>query len=198
MRRDLEQAKRLELGLVKVRWLLIAYALVQTMVERVDPNAPSYAFELGLVLTLGMLLSNLFFTQFVNQARRLSDVRWVGAVAFMLDTVVILEWVWVAAAKPSDPAWVMAYLLPIEGAMRYGILGAFAPLPVLLVSEIAREMYLAEEFPSYHFVGPAVAFRVGMAAVIALGRGRVRQLAPQGSRARDGPDARRRGSGPAS
>ena len=62
MRRDLEQAKRLELGLVKVRWLLIAYALVQTMVERVDPNAPSYAFELGLVLTLGMLLSNLFFT----------------------------------------------------------------------------------------------------------------------------------------
>ncbi len=92
----------------------------------------------------------------------------MGAVAFLLDTVVILEWVWVAAAKPSDPAWVMAYLLPIEGAMRYGILGAFAPLPVLLVSEIAREMYLSQEFPSYHFVGPAVAFRVGMAAVIAL------------------------------
>ena len=168
MRRDLEQAKRLELGLVKVRWLLIAYGLVQTMVERLDPNAPSYAFGLGLVLTVGMLLSNLFFTQFVGQARRLSDVRWVGVVAFLLDTVVILEWVWVAAAKPSDPAWVMAYLLPIEGAMRYGILGAFAPLPVLLVSEIAREMYLSEEFPSYHFVGPAVAFRVGMAAVIAL------------------------------
>ena len=168
MRRDLEQAKRLELGLIKVRWLLIAYGFVQTLVERVDPNAPSYAFELGLVLTVGMLLSNLFFTQFVHQARRLSDLHWVGAVAFLLDTVVILEWVWVAAAKPSDPAWVMAYLLPIEGAMRYGILGAFAPLPVLLVSEIAREMYLSEEFPSYHFVGPAVAFRVGMAAVIAL------------------------------
>jgi signal transduction histidine kinase len=168
MRRDLEQAKRLELGLIKVRWLLIAYGLVQTFVERVDPNAPSYAFELGLVLTVGMLLSNLFFTQFVQQARRPSDLQWVGAVAFLLDTVVILEWVWVAAAKPSDPAWVMAYLLPIEGAMRYGILGAFAPLPVLLVSEIAREMYLSQEFPSYHFVGPAVAFRVGMAAVIAL------------------------------
>ncbi len=168
MRRDLEQAKRLELGLIKVRWLLIAYGLVQTFVERVDPNAPSYAFELGLVLTVGMLLSNLFFTQFVQQARRPSDLHWVGAVAFLLDTVVILEWVWVAAAKPSDPAWVMAYLLPIEGAMRYGILGAFAPLPVLLISEIAREMYLSEEFPSYHFVGPAVAFRVGMAAVIAL------------------------------
>src|SRR6185369_2833108 len=103
---------------------------------------------LGLVLTVGMLLSNLFFTQFVQQARRTSDLHWVGAVAFLLDTVVILEWVWVAAAKPSDPAWVMAYLLPIEGAMRYGILGAFAPLPILLISEIAREMYLSEVFAS--------------------------------------------------
>ena len=168
MRRDLEQAKHLELGLVKVRWLLIAYGIVQTFVERVDPNAPSFAFTLGLVLTTGMLLSNLFFTQFIQQARKLSDIRWVGAVAFLLDTVVILEWVWVAAHKPSDPAWVMTYLLPIEGAMRFGILGAFAPLPILLVSEIAREIYLSEEFPSYHFVGPAVAFRVGMAAIIAL------------------------------
>ena len=79
MRRDLEQAKRLELGLIKVRWLLVAYGLVQTFVERVDPNAPSYAFELGLVLTVGMLLSNLFFTQFVQQARRPSDLHWVGS-----------------------------------------------------------------------------------------------------------------------
>ena len=168
MRRDLEQAKHLELGLVKVRWLLFAYGVVQTLVERVDPNAPSFAFTIGLVLTIAMLFSNLFLTQFVRQARRLSDIRWVGAVAFLLDTVVILEWVWVAAHKPSDPAWVMAYLLPIEGAMRYGVLGAFAPVPVLLISEIAREAYLSQEFPAYHFVGPAVAFRVGMAAVIAL------------------------------
>ena len=168
MRRDLEQAKQLELGLVKVRWLLIAYGVVQTFVERVDPNAPSFAFTLGLVLTTGLLLSNLFFTQFVRQARKLSDVRWVGAVAFILDTVVILEWVWVAAHKPSDPAWVMTYLLPIEGAIRFGILGAFAPLPIVLVSEITREMYLSNEYPGYHFVGPAVAFRVGMAAIIAL------------------------------
>ena len=70
MRRDLEQAKRLELGLVKVRWLLIAYGLVQTMVERVDPNAPSYAFDARVSSSrLGMLLSNLFFTQFVAQAQ---------------------------------------------------------------------------------------------------------------------------------
>ena len=86
----------------------------------------------------------------------------------------------------------MAYLLPIEGAMRYGILGAFAPLPVLLVSEIAREMYLSEEFPSYHFVGPAVAFRRGDGGGHRAGRGRVRELPPQGIRARRRADGRGR------
>jgi len=158
----------MELALVKVRWLLVAYGIVQTLVERVELNPPPHAFALGALLTIGLGLSNAFFARSVRQSRRPSDLRWVGAVAFLLDTVVIIEWVWVAAHKPSDPAWVMAYLLPIEGALRYGIFGAFAPLPVLLVSEIARERYLAQEFPGYHFVGPAVAFRVGMAAVIAL------------------------------
>jgi signal transduction histidine kinase len=158
----------MELALVRVRWLLVAYGIVQTLVERVELNPPPHAFAIGVFLTIGLLLSNAFFARFVRQARRPSDVRWVGVVAFLLDTVVILEWVWVAAHKPSDPAWVMAYLLPIEGALRYGVFGAFAPIPVLLVSEIARESYLVQEFPGYHFVGPAVAFRVGMAAVIAL------------------------------
>jgi signal transduction histidine kinase len=158
----------MELALVQVRWLLVAYGIVQTLVERVELNPPPHAFALGLGLTIGLGLSNAFFARFVRQTRRPSDIRWVGAVAFLLDTVVILEWVWVAAHKPSDPAWVMAYLLPIEGALRYGLFGAFAPVPILLVSEIARERFLAQEFPGYHFVGPAVAFRVGMAAVIAL------------------------------
>ncbi len=195
MRRDLEQAKRLELGLVKVRWLLIAYALVQTMVERVDPNAPSYAFELGMVLTLGMLLSNLFFTQFVQQARRLSDIRWVGAVAFLLDTVVILEWVWVAAAKPSDPAWVMAYLLPIEGAMRYGLLGAFAPLPGPAHLGDRPGDVPGRGVPELSLRGPRGRVPRGHGRRHRAGRGRVRELAPQGVRTRHRSDARGRGSG---
>ena len=202
MRRDLEQAERLELGLVKVRWLLIAYAVVQTMVETRRPERAVVRLRARLRSSRwGSLLSNLFFAQFVRPRPAVPTSDGWAPSRSLLDTVVILEWVWVAADEPSDPDWVIAYLLPIEGAMRYGIPGAFAPLPVLLVSEIAREMSLAEEFPGYRFVGPAVAFRVGMAAVIALVAGvfasslrkEARPTRRNGRRRRAGGAARRGG-----
>ncbi len=171
MKRDLEQTRHLELALVRLRWLLVAYGTVQTVVEAIDPNAQRFAAPLGAVLTVGLAIGNLSFTRICRRATSTSELRWVGAIAFALDIVVIVVWVWVAAHKPSDPAWVIAYLLPIEGAMRYGLVGALVPLPILLVSEIARELYLAEQFPTYRFVGSAVSFRVGMAAVIALAAG---------------------------
>jgi signal transduction histidine kinase len=63
---------------------------------------------------------------------------------------------------------VLAYLLPLEGAVRYGIAGALAPIPLILVSEVAREAWLDASFALYRFQATSVAFRVGMAAVIAI------------------------------
>jgi signal transduction histidine kinase len=168
MKRDLEQARDLELALVRLRWLFVAYGVVQTVVEAVDPHGPTFAATLGAVVTIGLALGNIAFGRLARRTANRSELRWIGAMAFVLDTVVILVWVWIAANEPSDPEWVIAYLLPIEGAVRYGLPGAFAPLPILLVSEFAREVALAGRFPGYRFSGPALAFRVGMAAVIAL------------------------------
>lgn len=168
MKRDLEQARHLELGLVRLRWLLVAYGLVLTAVELIDPRAPSFSGPMGAAVTAALALGNVAFGRGARRATRGSDLGRIGAIAFVLDTVVILELVWVAAHGPADPAWVVAYLVPVEGAIRYGLLGAFAPVPIMLASEIARELYLAERFASYRFVGQAVSFRVGMGAVIAL------------------------------
>jgi len=168
MKRDLEQARDLELALVRLRWLFVAYGAVQTVIEAVDPHAQSFAATLGASVTLALALGNVAFRRFAGQTTSRSEIRWIGAIAFVLDTVVVLVWVWIAANEPSGPEWVLAFLLPLEGALRYGLPGAFAPLPILLVSELVREMSLAEQFPAYPFSGPAVAFRVGMAAVIAL------------------------------
>jgi signal transduction histidine kinase len=168
MRRDLEQARRLELGLVKLRWLLVAYGVVQTLIQTADPGAPAFAVPLGGLLTAGLLLGNVLVARIARRAKDGRTLAWIGVLAFVLDSVVILGLVWVAAHEPSDPAWVMAYLLPIEGAMRYGMVGALAPLSVILLSEVGRELFLAARFPGYEFATPDVSFRVGMAAVIAV------------------------------
>lgn len=168
MKRDPEEARHLELGLVRLRWLLVAYGLVLTVVELLDPRAPSFSAPLGAAVTIGLTLGNIASRRGARLATRPSELGRLGAIAFVLDTVVILVLVWVGAHRPADPAWVVLYLVPIEGAMRYGLVGAFAPLPIMLVSEIGRELYLADRFEVYRFVGQAVSFRVGMGAVIAL------------------------------
>ncbi len=168
MRRDLEQARRLELGLVKLRWLLVAYGLVQTLIETADPGAPSFAVPLGGALTAGLFVSNILIARIARKANDGRTLGWIGVLAFVLDSVVILGLVWVAAHHPADPAWVIVYLLPIEGAMRYGMPGALAPLSVILLSELGRELSMAAEFPRYAFATSDVSFRVGMAAVIAV------------------------------
>lgn len=168
MRRDLQQSKDLELGLVRLRWLLVAYGVVQTAIEAAAAPSPSYGVPLAATLTGGLLLGNVLVGRVTRRARRTAELRWVGALAFALDVVVVLGFVWIAAEAPSDPAWVLAYLLPIEGAVRFGMPGAFVPLPLLLASELARELSLSETFARYTFSGSAVASRVGMGAVIAL------------------------------
>jgi signal transduction histidine kinase len=156
------------LGLVRLRWLLVAYGVVQTAIEGASDRSPSYGVPLAAMLTAGLLLGNILVARAARRARGTSELRWAGILAFALDIVVVLGFVWVAAEAPSDPAWVLAYLLPIEGAARFGMLGAFIPLPLLFVSEWAREVALSETFPRYVFSGSAVANRVGMGAVIAL------------------------------
>ena len=66
--------------------------------------------------------------------------------------------------------------------MRYGILGAFAPLPILLVSEIAREMYLSRGVPELSLRRPRGRVPRWHGRGHRVGRGRVRELAPQGVR----------------
>jgi signal transduction histidine kinase len=168
MRRDLEKARRLELGLVRLRWLLVAYGLVQTLIETADPGAPAFAVPLGGVLTAGLFMSNILVARIARRAEDGRTLGWIGVLAFILDSVVVLGLVWVASHTPSDPGWVIAYLLPIEGAIRYGMAGALAPLSVILLSELGRELFLAAEFPRYEFATPDVSFRVGMAAVVAV------------------------------
>jgi len=168
VRRDLQQSKDLELGLVRVRWLLVAFGVVQVSIEVASDRAHSYDVPLTIMLTVGLFLGNLLVRQVARRAGRPAELRWVAMLAFVLDVAVVLGFVWVAAETPSDPAWVLAYLLPIEGAVRYGMLGAFLPLPLILASEIARELSLAATYPRYAYSWSAVANRVGMGAVIAL------------------------------
>ena len=172
MTRDLQEARHLELALARLRWLAATFGVVITFLEVFD-GADDGAVDrplgvpFGAALTIALIAGNILIVRGAHRAERPRQLRLLGGLAFTLDTVVALGVVWITARTPSDPAWVVAYLLPLEGAVRYGIAGALAPIPVILASEIAREASLAAALARYDFQITAVAFRVGMAAVVA-------------------------------
>ena len=101
MRSD-DDARRLELRLVALRWIVAGFGAAQVFVyaARRETREPS-AYITGV-----------------------REFRGIGVVAFSLDAIVILLLVWLSTDGPADPVWVVGYLVPLEGAARWGLPGA--------------------------------------------------------------------------
>jgi hypothetical protein len=73
----------------------------------------------------------------------------VGVAAFTLDIAVLTALVWTFMNSPSDSAWVVIFILPLEGAIRYQVKGALVPVVVTLVCQCLRELSFQHRFPGY-------------------------------------------------
>ncbi|HEX6130506.1 MAG TPA: ATP-binding protein, partial [Actinomycetota bacterium] len=166
--RELQDARRRELGLVGLRTLVVAYACVQAWAALREGGEPPYVEPLSIALALSLAVGNVAIASGAIRSRRVEHLRAVGAVAFVLDCVVVLGLLWTTTARPSDPVWVIGYLLPLEGAARYGLAGALVGATVFGGSEVLRERYLPERFPPYAFDGSALAYRVAMGVLVGV------------------------------
>jgi signal transduction histidine kinase len=179
--RDIEQSRRLERGLIRVRWfgvVLGLYLNTQTNSGQA-PLASTRVVILSQVLMGILAVGNLLVWLATRRARTARALGRIGLAAFSLDTAVILSLAWVFSYDPNNTTWVVIMILPLEGAIRYRLEGALAVVGVAFVSELAREAFLAARFaepgihggaplPAYPFLISNVAFRVGIAAIIAL------------------------------
>jgi signal transduction histidine kinase len=183
---ELVPARRLEVGLIGLRWLAVGFGVLRTMtIARAHaPSTPGYTVPLGFALVAALAASNVVVSILTERADHAGAVRRIGAVAFAVDIAVVNALVW-TYATPGNSLWVISYVLPLEGALRFGLAGAMLPLAVALVSEPAREFSLTARYD----VAPqpwAIVFRVGVEAVVALVAGLMaRSLRLEAERARD-------------
>jgi signal transduction histidine kinase len=167
--RDLAQARRLERSVAGLRWIVVAFAVAQTAFALRDQAVePDYVLPLTFVLVAVLAVGTLALSSAVERARRPEQLRWVGLTGFALDIVVVSGLIWTSGGSPADPIWVIAYVLPLEGAVRYGVIGALAPVGVNLASEMLREQHLVDRFAGHRYTPSAVAFRVGIGLVVAV------------------------------
>ena len=185
--RDLARARRLERGAAGLRWVVVAFGVAQTAFALRDQGVdPDYVLPLEFVLVAALAFGNVLLSTAVERASRADQLRSVGVCGFALDIVVITGLIWTSGASPADPIWVIAYVLPLEGAIRFGVLGALTPVVVALASELIREQYLVDRFPGHVYALSAVAFRVGIGLVVAIVAGLMaRSLEREAEKARE-------------
>lgn len=179
--RDLEQSKRLERGLIRVRWfgVILGVYLVAETNAAPPPYASDTVLVAGQALMAALAGGNLAVFMATRRCRTLPGIERTGLAAFLLDTGVLLALGWLFSYDPKGATWVVSLVLPLEAAIRWRLEGALASVAIVFANEVAREVYMAHRFaeagiyggaplPEYPFLWSNVIFRVGMAAIIAL------------------------------
>jgi signal transduction histidine kinase len=193
--KDLEQARRLERGLIRVRWFAVAlgFYLVSQTNNGLPPYASRRVLALAYVIMSTLAVGNVVITIATRRIQTAEGFRRLGVAAFVFDAIAIYASAWVYSYDPRGSTWVVIYILPLEGALRYQLGGALTVVAFTWINEIAREAYLAARFdhpqpllfiPKWNFAVANIAFRVGVQAIIAAVAGfMARSLARQRDRA---------------
>lgn len=169
---DIAAARRIELEFVYLRWVAVLFGALETAAVLMHPSRyASGVAPLALAMTAGLAAANIAIWSSARRAVDHRDLVAVGAVAFSLDVVVVLAMTWTFITGREDIVWLVAFVLPLEGAARYRRGGAVAVAIVIAGSIYLREFYIVAQYPPYQFSLASVEFRVAMAFVIALTAG---------------------------
>jgi signal transduction histidine kinase len=184
--KELERARRLERGLIRVRWfaVILGFYLVYQSNSGLPPYASRTVLFLGYTIISLLAMGNLLVWIGVGRLGNLLSLQRLGWAAFLMDAVAIFALTWTYSYDPKGSVWVVIYILPLEGALRYQLEGSLVAAAITLVNETAREAYLTVRFEGYPFLVANVAFRVGIQAIVASVAGFMsRSLARQAERA---------------
>jgi signal transduction histidine kinase len=185
--RDVERARRLERALIWVRWFAVGFGVFQVFeASRIDLTAPGHVEPTGYALAAGLALANAAVILATRRATRLRDLQVIGMLAFALDVTVTTGFVWNYSYDSDNIVWVAAYILPLEGAIRFQLAGALLAFVVFGASEAFRELYVSRVDPDADYFVASVTFRVGVGFIIGLVAGFMsRSLQREAQKSRD-------------
>jgi len=159
-----DDRRRLERQLISLRWIVAAFGTAQVgFAIRDATEDPGFVLPLGAAIVIGLVVGNLLLTRALAGAEE-EGLATLGMVAFGLDATSLLGLIWIAADGAADPVWVLGYLLPLEGAVRWGLPGAMVGAGLFVGVEVLGEVTAG---PAERAGMPVLAFRTGMACVVA-------------------------------
>jgi signal transduction histidine kinase len=157
----LVRAKVREQSLVWVRWVGVAFAILQVSLD--EPSVQPAGFALAAILAAGNLLVigvNRYASSSLGQ-------RALGLGALALDVAVLVAYTYVYAYEPGGTTWLVLYLAPLEAAWRFGTRGTLITAALVSVLYLPSEAYRVVAL-GYPFSLQSVLFRLGILWIVAL------------------------------
>ncbi|HEX2025359.1 MAG TPA: ATP-binding protein [Actinomycetota bacterium] len=161
----LEDIRRSERTMVVVRWAGVVFAVVQVLSYE-DPYPPGVEGA-ALLLAGSLAVANAFISFFALRPLGLQGARILSLVAIAVDLAVVSGFVWLYAFDQESALWAIVFVLPLEGAIRFGLPGALVAWALATVSYALREVWGSARY-GYPFLWNSVSFRMGIGLLIAL------------------------------
>ena len=168
----------LERALVRVRWFGLLFGIFQIAQGRLPtcrtfdlaPTGcdPSYVRPIGYAALVALAVFNVLIMYLLRKSPSMRSLGKMGAASLTMDHLVLITMVWLFSSSLQSTSWVILYIAPLEGALRYGMRGAMGSLAVLGASEVGRDFFRQIMWDYEFFLVPDTTFRVGIMAIIGL------------------------------
>jgi signal transduction histidine kinase len=170
----LEDIRRAERVMVLVRGVGAVFAFAQILAYRELPYPPGVKAS-ALALAGILVLANVAIWVIQDRVRTRRQALRLSLGALILDVAVASGIVWAYAFDPLSALWAVLFILPMEGAIRFGLWGALWTWAAVTVLYVGRELWRIDVFPrSVHGPGgfgfqlESISFRMGIGLLIAL------------------------------
>jgi signal transduction histidine kinase len=152
--------------MIAVRWLAVAFAAAQVLAYRTLPY-PAGAEATGLALAAALGLANVAIWVAYRRTRTLRGALTLSIVALSVDVLLSSAFVWLYAFDPISALWAILFILPLEGAIRFGLNGALAAWAASALLYSAREIWAVERY-ARPLEPESITFRMGIGLLITL------------------------------
>jgi signal transduction histidine kinase len=156
--------------IVLARWVAVAFALFQVLAYQTLPY-PAGVQEVALGIVAALALSNAAFDVIRRRARSHTELRRLALVMLVTDVLAASGITWVYAFDDISVIFAILFLLPIEGAVLFGLPGALWTWAGVAVLYIGREVFATRY--GHPFAFDSVTFRMGLVGIVALIVGRL-------------------------
>ena len=163
-RTTLARAVRTERTMVRVRWVGVVFACVQvaTYYLPYPPGVVPWAVATVALLAAG----NVGAWMTVRGVTTLRAARALQLATLLLDGLVVMGLVVVFTFDHDTAMWAVIYILPLEGALKFGLGGSLLTMAVATAAYFVRELYGAAVYDN-PFLPTSVSFRMGIGFIIA-------------------------------